>query len=71
MQVSLLIQCMVDPFRPHMAANMIRLNRSENVLEYVGPYTHRVAISYDRLISLKDGMVTFVNKNRETKKMQT
>ena len=43
----------------------------ENVLEYVGRYTHRVAISNHRLISLKDGKVTFAYKNRETKKMQT
>ncbi len=40
-------------------------------MEYVGRYTHRVAISNDRLISLKDGKVTFAYKNRETKKMQT
>ncbi len=44
------------------------IDRPENVLEYVGRYTHRVAISNDRLIGLKDGKVTFVYKNRETKK---
>ena len=43
----------------------------ENVLEYVGRYTHRVAISNHRLISLKDGKVTLAYKNRKTKKMQT
>ena len=47
------------------------IDRPENVLEYVGRYTHRVAISNDRLIGLKDGKVTFSYKNRETKKMQT
>jgi hypothetical protein len=47
------------------------IDRPENVLEYVGRYTHRVAISNDRLICLKDGKVTFAYKNRETKKMQT
>ncbi len=47
------------------------INQPENVLEYVGRYTHRVAISNDRLICLKDGKVTFAYKNRETKKMQT
>ena len=47
------------------------IDRPENVLEYVGRYTHRVAISNDRLISLKDGKVTFAYKDRETKKMQT
>jgi len=34
------------------------IERPENVLEYVGRYTHRVAISNDRLISLKDGKST-------------
>jgi hypothetical protein len=47
------------------------IDQPENILEYVGRYTHRVAISNDRLISLKDGKVTFAYKNRETKKMQT
>jgi len=47
------------------------IDRPENVLEYVGRYTHRVAISNDRLISLIDGKVTFAYKNRETEKMQT
>ena len=47
------------------------IDRPENVLEYVGRYTHRVAISNDRLICLKDGKVTFAYKNRETKTMQT
>lgn len=31
----------------------------EQVLAYVGRYTHRVAISNDRLIRVKDGQVTF------------
>jgi hypothetical protein len=31
----------------------------EQVLDYVGRYTHRVAISNNRLLSLKDGQVTF------------
>lgn len=29
------------------------------VISYLGRYTHRVAISNDRILSLKDGMVTF------------
>ena len=29
------------------------------VLEYVGRYTHRVAISNNRLISMDDGKVSF------------
>src|SRR5437667_4243643 len=29
------------------------------VLEYLGRYTHRVAISNDRLLKLEDGTVTF------------
>lgn len=38
----------------------------ENVLEYVGRYTHRVAISNDRILSLKEGKVTFAYKDRDT-----
>lgn len=36
------------------------------VVEYLGRYTHRVAISNQRILSLEDGMVTFAYKNRET-----
>lgn len=46
------------------------ISRPEGVLDYLGRYTHRVAISNHRLISLKDGMVTFTYKNRETKEMK-
>ena len=31
----------------------------EHVLQYLSPYTHRVAISNHRLVSLEDGQVTF------------
>jgi hypothetical protein len=46
------------------------INRSEYVLEYLGRYTHRVAISNHRLVSLKDGYVTFTYKNRKTEQIQ-
>jgi len=46
------------------------IKRSEYVLEYLGRYTHRVAISNHRLVSLKDGKVTFTYKNRKTQKIQ-
>jgi hypothetical protein len=42
------------------------INRPEGVLEYLGRYTHRVAISNHRIVSLNDGMVTFTYKNRKT-----
>lgn len=42
------------------------IKRPEYVLEYLGRYTHRVAISNHRIVSLKDGMVTFKFKNRKT-----
>jgi hypothetical protein len=45
------------------------IKRPEYVLEYLGRYTHRVAISNNRIVSLKDGMVTFRYKDR--KKGQT
>ena len=36
----------------------------EQVLEYLGRYTHRIAISNPRLVSLVDGVVTFRYKDR-------
>ena len=36
----------------------------ETVLAYLGRYTHRIAISNDRLVSLNDGQVTFRWKDR-------
>jgi hypothetical protein len=38
----------------------------EYVVEYLGRYTNRVAISNHRIVSIKDGMVTFTYKNRKT-----
>jgi hypothetical protein len=35
----------------------------ERVLDYLGRYTHRIAISNNRLIELKDGQVTFAYKD--------
>jgi hypothetical protein len=42
------------------------IKRPEYVLEYLGRYTHRVAISNHRIISVDDGKVTFKYKNRKT-----
>jgi hypothetical protein len=42
------------------------IERPEYVLEYLGRYTHRVAISNHRIVSVKEGMVTFTYKNRHT-----
>lgn len=39
--------------------------KPEDVLEYLGRYTHRVAISNNRIISLKDGKVTIAYRNRK------
>ena len=46
------------------------IKRPEYVLEYLGRYTHRVAISNHRIVSLKDAMVTFKYKNRKTSQME-
>jgi hypothetical protein len=46
------------------------IKRSEYVLEYLGRYTHRVAISNHRLVSFEDGKVTFTYKNRKTQQIQ-
>jgi hypothetical protein len=42
------------------------LKRPEYVLQYLGRYTHRVAISNHRIVAFKDGMVTFTYRNRKT-----
>lgn len=47
------------------------ITRPEYVLEYLGRYTHRVAVSNQRIISLKDGLVTFTYKNRKTNRIDT
>ena len=47
------------------------IKRPEYVLEYLGRYTHRVAISNHRIVSLRDGMVTFKYKNRDTKRIMS
>jgi hypothetical protein len=46
------------------------IKHSENVLEYVARYTHRVAISNHRLVSLENGKVTFTYKNRKTDQIE-
>ena len=38
--------------------------RSESVIDYLGRYTHRVAITNDRIIKLKDDQVTFTYRDR-------
>jgi hypothetical protein len=37
----------------------------EHVLEYLGRYTHRVAISNNRIISIDNGKVTFTYRDRQ------
>ncbi|MBU0675538.1 MAG: IS91 family transposase [Proteobacteria bacterium] len=36
----------------------------EQVLEYLGRYTHRVAITNNRILSIEDGMITFNYRDR-------
>ena len=38
----------------------------EKVLDYLGRYTHRIAISNDRIKSVGDGMVTFTYRDRKS-----
>lgn len=45
-----------------------------HVLDYLGRYTHRVALSNDRICSLHDGQVTFAyrdRKNQDQRKLMT
>jgi hypothetical protein len=37
----------------------------EQVLEYIGRYTHRIAISNNRIIDVRDGKVTFTYRDRK------
>jgi len=46
------------------------IKQPDYVLEYLGRYTHRVAISNHRILSLKDGLVTFKYKNRKTTQIE-
>jgi hypothetical protein len=39
----------------------------QQVLEYLGRYTHRVAISNNRIVSIDNGRVTFTYKDRQKK----
>jgi hypothetical protein len=39
----------------------------QQVLEYLGRYTHRVAISNNRIVSIKNGKVTFTYRDRKRK----
>ena len=46
------------------------IKRPQHVLEYLARYTHRVAIANSRLLSLKDGSVSFRFKDRKNNKMR-
>jgi len=47
------------------------IDRPEYVLEYLARYTHRVAISNNRILAFEDGKVSFTVKNRETQSRET
>jgi hypothetical protein len=42
--------------------------KPEDVLDYLGRYMHRVAVSNDRIISIDNGTVTFWYKKRRKKR---
>ena len=46
------------------------VNSPEHVLQYLARYTHRVAIANSRITALKDGMVTFMVKNRKKNRIE-
>ncbi|BBO81578.1 putative transposase y4qJ [Desulfosarcina ovata subsp. sediminis] len=47
------------------------IERPEWVLDYLGRYTHRIAISNHRITDFSDGRVTFTIKNRKRKTTET
>jgi len=44
---------------------------AKNVIEYLGNYTHRIAISNARILNVTDSEVTFKIKNYRTDKQET
>jgi hypothetical protein len=46
------------------------IKHPEYVLQYLGRYTHRVAIANSRLTALKDGMVSFRYKDRKNNRLK-
>jgi hypothetical protein len=58
---------------PHVLNPLVLANRrNEQVLDYLGRYTHRIAISNHRIIAVDNGEATFTYKDRQnntTKKM--
>jgi hypothetical protein len=47
------------------------IRNPKNVLDYLGRYVHRIAIANSRIISLKEGMVTFRYQHSDTGKWDT
>ncbi len=46
------------------------IDKPQYVLDYLGRYTHRVAISNNRIVSCENGKVCFTYKNRKTKQIE-
>lgn len=46
-------------------------NRAKKVLRYLGRYVHRIAISNNRILALKDGRVTFRYQNCDSRQWKT
>ena len=46
-------------------------NRAKKVLRYLGRYVHRIAISNNRILALKDGKVTFSYQNCDSRQWKT
>jgi hypothetical protein len=46
-------------------------NRAKKVLRYLGRYVHRIAITNNRILALKDGQVTFRYQNSDSREWKT
>ena len=57
----------IDSLREHqwVVFNKKPFAGPEEVLEYIGRYTHRVAISNNRIVNVQDGEVTFAYRDRK------
>jgi len=60
-----------DTWRKDWVVHCEGVGSGEHAFEYLAPYIFRVAISNNRILKLKDGMVTFQYKESATDKLKT
>jgi len=64
---SLFNSILADVWYKAWVVNSIPIGKGEKALKYLAQYVFRIAISNSRIISLKDGIVTFKHQDSDTK----